>query len=381
MLISTQIYHQLKLQGNKMRILAVFATLLLSFPTLADSINLGQAEKYGAFIKNDYTVSSSDVQGRVAVGGDFNVTLNQWGGGGGYEVGNKIIDFSMGDGPSLIVGGDINKAGNGEFNIYQTATLPNPVMGDVVLGGVIQGNVGQVAYASASEQADISPYVDFESAFTHLENLSLQLSQRTVASEVVITNSTLAFDVDPNVVPEDGVYVFNVTEQMFKNSSGGTRTDWIIDSSNMADDATVVFNVTNENGTSVTLPQANIFLDDTSNPLSSYSDKDLGTNAAVQVLYNFYGASQLNLSSDLYGSVLAPSADIKAIDSVIYGQVIGKSWEGNMQINYNPFDPVGTPTPVPEPSTFIIFALAFVLMLTRNKLPKIKFNNQITCLA
>ena len=59
-------------------------------------------------------------------------------------------------------------------------------------------------------------------------------------------------------MPEDGVYVFNVTEQMLKNDSGGTRTDWVIDSSNMAKDATVVFNVTNDNGTVVTLPQANV---------------------------------------------------------------------------------------------------------------------------
>ena len=369
-----------------MRTLALIATLFISFSSFADSIDLGQASKYNAFVKNNYSVNSSDVQGRVAVGGDLNVTSeNQQ---AGYEVGNKIIDFNMGDGPSLVVGGDINKTGEGHFNIYQTATLPDPVMGDIVLGGTINGTT--LDYKTAQENSANLP-VDFTNAFSHLENLSKTLSERTaIPTAVHLQDNYLIFQASSNVIPDDNVYVFNIDQSQLKNQWGTKRTDWFVDASSMADNATVIFNVTNSESDTVDFTQSNIFFERDNitrqDPLSAYFNKESANNVPpVQVLYNFYGASQLNLDSDLYGSVLAPTADIKANSSHIYGQVIGKSWEGNMQINYNPFSPVGTPTPVPEPSTFIIFALAFVVMVSRNKLStltaKIKLNNKAVCLA
>jgi len=358
-----------------MRYLAVIVSLLLSFQALADTIDFGQASKYNAFVKKNYSVTSSDVEGRVAVGGNLYVD-------GGYDIGTQIIDYGMGDGPSLVVGGDVIKTKGGNFNVYQSSTLPSPVLGDVVIGGTLTGGPNEIG--SLTQKSTNLP-VDFNNAFAHLENLSEQLSARTAYGEVDDKGWALAFSVDENVVPEDGVYVFNVTQQQF-------ATDWYINTDGMADNATFVFNITNDNGSVVDFSQANIFLSsganpfDSTDPLSGYNNKGAANaQAPLQVLYNFYGASQLNLNSDLYGSILAPTADIKANASTIYGQVIGKSWQGNMQINYNPFDPVGTPTtPVPEPSTFIIFALAFALMIARKKLPalisKLKVK-QTSCIA
>jgi choice-of-anchor A domain-containing protein len=355
-----------------MRHLAVIASLFLSFPLFADTINFGQAKKYNAFVKEDYLVNSSDVQGRVAVGGNLNVTSeNSW---AGYEIGNKIIDFNMGDGPSLVVGGDINKTGEGHFNIYQTATLPNPVMGNVVLGGSINGD--NVDFESSQVNSTNLP-VDFASSFSHLEDLSKNLSERTALNAVVhVQDNYLIFQATQNVAPDDNVYVFNVDQRQLTNQYGTNRTDWFVDVSTMADNATVVFNVTNSTSPAdtVELNQSNIFFKSTDttriDPLSAYFNKEFSkTVPPVQVLYNFYGASQLKLNTDLYGGILAPTADIKANSSNIYGQVIGKSWEGNMQINYNPFATVGkTSTPVPEPRTFIIFAIAFLIMISRNTL-------------
>jgi len=368
-------------KGKVMRSLAIVASVLFSLPTLADSIDLGQASKYNAFVKENYSVNSSDVEGRVAIGGDLTID-------GGYDIGTQIIDYGMGDGPSLVVGGNITKTGSGNFNVYQSATLPNPVLGDVVLGGTLTG--GPSTIGTISENSASLP-VDFDNAFAHLESLSEQLSQRT-ASEMINHSWALEFKVDPNVVPEDGVYVFNITDDQLK-TNWGLKTDWYVNTEGMAADATVVFNVSNKNGDPVDFTQSNVFLTNnsdpykSSDPLSGYFNKGAANNTPpVQVLYNFYGASQLNLKSDLYGSILAPTADIKAIDSVIWGQVIGKSWEGNMQINYNPFDPVGeTPTPVPEPASAILLLLALALMLGRKKLLAIKLNSKVNnnglCLA
>jgi len=360
---------------DKMRNMAVITVLLLSLPVFADSIDFGQASAYNAFMKNDHNANSSDVQGRVAVGGDVNITSqNSW---AGYEVGNKIIDFNMGDGPSLVVGGDINKTGEGNFNIYQSATLPNPVMGDVILGGTINGE--PVDYNSAEENSTNLP-VDFDSAFAHLEALSQNLSERAaVEAQVHIQDNYLIFQADSNIQPEDNVYVFNVDQSQMVNQWGTNRTDWFVDASTMANNATVVFNVKNSTSSVIDLAQSNVFLglaNDSSriDPLSGYFSKESENDIPpVQVLYNFYGASQLNLNSDLYGSILAPTADIKANSSQLYGQVIGKSWEGNMQINYNPFDPIDeVTTPVPEPPTALI-CIFVLLLLGRQKFTQLCF--------
>lgn len=342
-----------------MRLFALLSALVLSTNVLADSIDLGQASSYNAFVKENYTVQSSDVEGRVAVGGHLNIN-------GGYDIGTHILDYGMGSGPSLVVGGNINKTGVGNFNVYQSSTTVPRVMGDIVLGGTLNGGPNDTGVVT--ENSNNLP-VDFNSAFAHLENLSSNLANRTAYGQVQDHGWALEFTLDPQVVPTDGVYVFNITQDMF-------TTDWYINTDGMAADATFVFNISNPNSSTVDFSQANIFLSnstnphDSSNPLSGYFDgKGHVANPPLQVLYNFSGASQLNLNSNLYGSVLAPEADIVANSSVIWGQVIGKSWEGNMQINYNPFEPInGGTTPVPEAPMLLLFALAIAIMATRKVL-------------
>jgi len=99
-----------------MRLLLFVSALFVSAGAMADSIDLGQASNYNIFVKGDYTVETSDVEGRVAVGGDLNVN-------GGYDVGTHVTEFGMGDGPSLVVGGDINKSGTGFLNVYNSQAL------------------------------------------------------------------------------------------------------------------------------------------------------------------------------------------------------------------------------------------------------------------
>ena len=353
-----------------MRHLTLLAGLLLSGQSLAGPIDFGQAGKYNAFIKEDYSVTSSDVEGRVAIGGNFSVN-------GGYDIGTQILDYGMGDGPSLVVGGDIVKTGTGSLNIYQSATLPNPVLGDVVLGGTFSG--GPSSLGSITENSSNLP-VDFDTSFAELEALSHQLAQQSDMA-VIDHGWALEFAIDPNLVSDEEVYVFNITQDMF-------ATDWYVNTDGMGEDATVVFNIANKDSSTVDFSQANVFLNDSanpydsSNPLSGYFNKGFANGEPpLQLLYNFDNVDQLYLNSDLYGSVLAPTADIIANESTIYGQVIGNSWQGNMQINYNPFEPVppGT-TPVPEPAALWLFALAAALMFARKKLAGLRFSPANTSL-
>jgi len=313
---------------------ALIMAVLVSIPTFAVQIDLGSASKYNAFIKDDFTVAGSDTQGRIAVGGDFII-------GGGNDVGYKIESFGMGSGPSLIVGGNVIKNGNGSFNVYEAGPHQSPHAGELVYAGKVINNGTEITSAVNGEveaqlikvnKAELP--VDFDNAFAYLNQLSDDLKTSTAVGTSEAKWSTLTFT--PTTTPSDNVYVFNVTQEQINASTG-----WNVDG--VSDEATVVFNINNNNAIAgkqnwggdkdtcaqgqvgcVQFSQTNISIN--GKLLSSnYNEHNYNPDFKQQVLFNFAGASKVNLASDMYGSVLAPSADIKANPSVIYGQVIGNS--------------------------------------------------------
>jgi len=61
--------------------------------------------------------------------------------------------------------------------------------------------------------------------------------------------------------------------------------------------------------------------------------------AGTKVLFNFYQATSLTLSSiDIEGSILAINADTTANSGQLNGQFFGNSWNGNFGIHYYLFD-------------------------------------------
>jgi len=359
-----------------MKTLLLLASTLMSLPALAIEIDLGAASNYNAFMKHDLQVAASDTQGRVAVGGDFIVS-------GGHDIGYRIDEFGMGDGPSLVVGGDIVKSGNGSFNIYEAGTHQSPHSGEVVYSGTVYNNgeiitesvPGQIEATLVRIQRNQLP-VDFDNAFEYLNQLSEDLMATTAHGVGIKNDGPLVFT--PTTTPKDNVYVFNVSQEQINSA-----IDWSIEG--VTDDATIVFNISNPNAIAgktnwggnkdtcaqgqvgcVQMSQTNISIN--GKLLSAHVDKDhMNARLASQVLFNFAGAAQVNLATDLYASILAPSADIKANPSVVWGQVIGKSWQGNMQINYDPFTPIVGSTSVPAPATLWIFSLGLALVYVNRK--------------
>ncbi len=384
---------------------ALFAT-----QTSAVAIDLGQASKYNAFINKNYSVVGTDTEGRVAIGGDLTVI-------GGHDIGAEITNLNMGAGPSLVVGGNIVKetgewGNNGAFSVYKDhpSTLGDAVYaGNIIDNSVITPDSGTGSISgnfTKVTQANLP--VDFDSAFAHLNKLSTDLMAMTANGvvEQAIGNDgkitgPLTFKPKSTVAASDNIYVFDVTQEQINSTDG-----WFIEG--VSDDATIVFNVTNDNTIAsnanwggnkdtcakdqngcVHLSQTNLSI----NGKTAFSHFDgkgkqptnkgayKNTTMTNNILFNFGDATQVNLATDMYGSVLAPNADIKANPSVIWGQVIGKSWEGNMQINYNPFTAVGStpvePTPVPTPATVWIFVLAFALLyVNRNTIARAKRNSK-----
>ena len=363
------------MRNTFLSISAFIVSTLIVMPTFAVQIDLGAASKYNAFIKNDFTVEGSDTQGRVAVGGDLVIS-------GGHDVGYKIESFAMGSGPSLIVGGNVIKSGNGSFNVYEAGPHQSPHAGELVYAGQIINNGTEItAVVNGQVEAQLIKVnqgqlpVDFDNAFAHLNQLSNDLKASTAVGTSEAQWSTLTFTL--TTTPADNVYVFNVTQEQINAS-----IDWNVNG--VSDDATIVFNITNDNEVAgqqnwggnqdtcaqdqvgcVQFSQTNISINGTLLS-SNYQEHSYNQDFKQQVLFNFAGASQVNLASDIYGTVLAPSADIKSNPSVIYGQVIGKSWHGNMQINYNPFTPVGA-TAVPTPAIIWLFLLAMMLVYVNRK--------------
>lgn len=348
-----------------MKFLTAAVTLLCSMSVFAGPVDFGQAADYNLFLKQNFNVSGSDTQGRIAVGG--NVVVN-----GGHDVGFKIDAFGMGSGPSLVVGGSVLKSGSGHLNVYEDGAHLAPHSGDLVYAGTVSGS--NIEANLIKVNANQLP-VDFDSAFAHLNQLSQDLAGRTVSAVTEHQWSQLNFN--PTSTPEDNVYVFNVTQEQINAS-----TDWFVNG--VADNATIIFNVSNPNSIAagqgnwtgydcdagqtgcVHLKQHSVIINGKRTG-EYYEEHNLEGRLASQVLYNFAGATQVNLATDVFGSVLAPNAAIYANPSVIWGQVMANSWEGNMQINYDPFTPVGSnpPSQVSEPSLIALFALLAGLLLWR----------------
>lgn len=351
----------------------LLTSIVTAMPALSIEIDLGVASPYNAFMKGDFKVKGTDTQGRVAVGGNFVVNK-------GHDVGKRIHQFGMGTGPSLVVGGNVIKKGDGNFNVYEDGPHLDPHQGDIVYAGKVKGKNNGAIEANLIKVAKSKLPVDFDAAFAHLNQLSNDLAAATVSGSAVANWSALTFTA--TTTPSDNVYVFNVTQEQINST-----TDWYVNGVN--DSASIVFNVSNPNKIKgkasnqvarckkgktgcVQLSQANLNIN--GKLVSDHLHKgDLNDRLNNQVLYNFSGVSQLNIAADFYGSILAPSADIKGGTAHIYGQVIGKSWQGNMQLNYNPFTPVGTgTTPVPAPATIWVFTLALALIYVNRKLIRTK---------
>jgi choice-of-anchor A domain-containing protein len=345
-----------------MRIVTLLVGLILTSNVFAGSINLGTAGNYNAFVKNDFTATTADTQGRVAVGGNLNIN-------GGYDIGFKINDFNMGKGPSLVVGGDVNKSGGGFLNVYEDGKHLSPHSGELVYAGNINHTGGGLE-AKLVKVEKVNLPVNFDNEFAYLNTLSNDLAQRTTTGTIEKVYSELKFNASGQQ-PTDNVYVFNVTEEQVNST-----TDWSI--TGVSDDATIVFNINKSTGPAQNAGQTILFgqtqLSINGKLAHEYvAEHNMNNRLASQVLFNFAGAAQLDLQTMLVGTILAPSADIKSNSAVIWGSVIGKSWQGNMQINHDPFKSSNDPVPpvgVPEPSTIIIILLGLVGLTIR----KLKIN-------
>jgi hypothetical protein len=92
--------------------------------------------------------------------------------------------------------------------------------------------------------------------------------------------------------------------------------------------------------------------------------------SASKVLYNFYQATTVNLtSSNPDGSILAPLAGVNGTYGQMNGQLIAASYSGETQFDSTPFTGNLTPVPLPAPVWLLSSALLAVLATVKRRQP------------
>lgn len=306
----------------------VFAAVAVA-PASAAPVGLGQ--DFNVLVFEDFHATSSDVQGRLAAGG--NVSLSN------YSVADQLGKNPPGAAGSLVVGGDL------------TFTSGRVEYGDILVGGSAAGVDSSVKWGLVHDGLSLKSElgknlgVDFAAEVKRLTMLSENLTDVAETGKDEVKWGGLFFSGDGN----SELQVFNIT------AADLAKTTWG-EIAGIPADATIVINVS---GTTASM----------SGGLSNVFEK-----YRKNVLFNFFEAETLALSNiGFQGSILAPFADITATSGVIWGQVVAEGWKGGMQVNYVTFEgslpyfePPGTPTPpaaeVPEPAALAVLGVGLAAL-------------------
>jgi choice-of-anchor A domain-containing protein len=270
---------------------------------------LGVANDYSAFVLHDANLFNSDVEGRVAVGGNATITA--------YAVGDHVTN-SNGTRDDLIVGGNLN-ASNGQ----------------VFFGNVVYGGTGTVAdnfghpNGTVRQQAGV---IDFAAAESSLDALSDSYAGMAATGTLVNQFGTIILN------GHAGTNVFNVPA-----STLATANDLRI---NAPAGATVIVNVT---GTTAQMQFMGYHL--------------LGGIDKDGVILNFPQATSVTFQGiGIFGNVLAPRAAVNFSNGQINGALVASSWTGYGQVNFPqqpqtppPPPPCGCPAPSPSQISGLVY--------------------------
>lgn len=259
-------------------------TTRLNFETLegreVPASGLGVASDYSAFVLGDFNASYSDIQGRVAVGGNATIT--------GYSVGDGLTN-SHGTRDDLVVGGNLNYTNGQVFN------------GNAVYGGT--GHFDMFGIPNGTTRQ--GTVLDFAKARTDLQTMSStwagMKSTGTVSNKwgIVTLTGTKA---DTNVFNLKASDLWNANTVTIKAPAGST----------------VLVNVS---GAEARMQYLGMSL--------------TGGVKAENVVFNFADAGKVTLQGiGFQGSVMAPRATVQFDNGNLEGTLIACAWNGYGEIHY-----------------------------------------------
>ncbi len=328
------------------KLLIISALVFVNANLFAQSNPTASAQGFGIFVKNNVTLQSSQSQGPVALGGDFNLNGNYTvtaGNEGTFKVSNVAIGLliggklnytsgstvyvnkgyvKLGDGTGTVVWYKDNNGATSNIRLTKNGYGDQPYI-------QIQASVGSLNNVSATSNPVLqSGLIDFGAAFTtfqasstcmstYTNNASLTNPNGNVSGSTlnsVVTNGQVKINLNSgvNVLNVSGTDLNNVSNFTYNN--GPDQTHILVVNVNAG--ATYTWNVWNQSG--------------------------LGQSNSPYVIYNFYNTTNLTISGNnqIEGTVFAPYADLnKTSSSNIDGQVIAKSFiQAGGSINYANFN-------------------------------------------
>ncbi|WCB92433.1 hypothetical protein DSM104299_01128 [Baekduia alba] len=287
--------------------IAIGALALPGVAAAATCGDLGPAKDYDVFVAGAYTVGNTQIQGRVAVGGDARVAIN-----GGYGVGTALPKNAAR--VDLVVGGSLTVGSSG-------AQASN---GSVTYGTTLSGTIA-TPNGTLSHQP---PPFSFADSFTDLRALSGQLSGLAANGTWSITPwAALTFtgtSTSRNVFKISAAALQAAQEIAFAVPAGST----------------VVVNVTGQTYSSATKPTTRI-----------------SGAPAARLLWNYQLATRVQIgpSIEWQGTVLAPSAAVSFTNGQLHGQVIAASYSGDGTVLHD--SPFGGCLPPPPTRDLVLTPL------------------------
>lgn len=287
-----------------MRRTALLTALLAATSAHAGPISLGLDSSLNLLAFGNMTVSSSDVEGRVAVGG--NATLS------GYSINTKTGASALYPGTGLTVGGNLAFTSGTVWGGAVVGGSYTPNASGNVIGGVTQGQ----GFAFASE-------------YQRLTGLSGTLDALANTGSVVNQWGTLHFD-----AAGQSLAVFDISAA---DAARNMQIDGLLAG------AQVLINI---HGSTVDFGN------------HGYTGFNKG-----QVLFNLPDAVNVLLNGGINASLLAANASVGAGWGQINGQVVVKDWNSSVQVNDAPLPPARPLTPggtqrLPEPGSITLVGLA-----------------------
>ena len=314
----------------------------------ADSAAFGDASAFNLIALNGNIVMGSDVGGRVAASGT--VSGQSYGGNlQNVTIGGSTDPWgALASGYEVVAAGGLVSGGNYNItvgNVWTTSTvtqLNNSNQWQISGGGIIDmtNNSQKVVTGSAAS----SP-INFTSLYNSLSSLSGDLSHLTQSSNVSITSSggPLVLSTTSKAI---STYIFDITSAQFATSNG-LNIEVPLGS-------TVLINVS---GASASLSGSVSFNgnQESVNSFDSNGNITGGNNDEGKILFNFAGATTVNVGNELVGAVLAPNAAFTGSNQM-GGTVIASSIDYNGEVHNVAF--TGSLPSVPEGGS----AWSFLLM-------------------
>lgn len=304
------------------------------------------------------TLNNTHTDGGIASGGTLTL-------GGGTIIG-LFSNPSAGPDPALYARGAVTINGSNQINngyvatpgLSQSATWTYDPANNNHQRQIVTDS-GMLAYNTGDSRAYVDPREgttpdgwDWSNLQTSLIAASTALAQTTATGSIGVSGQTLTFTSDAS-----GVTVFNLDANRIVNGHFDLNGDGIAETQisdikvNLGADQYFVINVlnaTSETG-KVLFQGVNNFNPGTNNEQLLWNilpDSDAGT------------ADKVTLSTNFYGSILAPLVEIENNNHYINGQLVASSYtQTSAEIHYVGYNGPVVFSPVPEPGTYALAAV------------------------